>query len=117
MARKGRKWAATGLVLQVCKRTPEDVQENIEADAIRVGFTVTKKVGNAVIRNRVRRRLKAAANQVIAEAVTGGLDVVVIGRMGTIKRPFGALTKDLKTALRKLKAVKPDAEERKVEQD
>ncbi len=78
----------------------------MEADAVRVGFTVTKKVGNAVIRNRVRRRLRAVADAVLPDSVACGLDLVIIGRMGTIKRPFPALIRDLQTALKKLKADK-----------
>ena len=68
--------------------------------------TVTKKVGNSVIRNRVRRRLRAVAEAVLLGAEVSGLDLVIIGRTGTIKRPYPALIKDLKTALRKLKVDK-----------
>jgi len=103
-AKQGRKWATHGLVLQVHQRTRQGRDDDIEADAVRVGFTVTKKVGNSVIRNRVRRRLRAVADEVLPRSVIGGLDLVIIGRMGTIKRPYSALVKDLQTALRKLKA-------------
>ena len=95
-----------GLVLQVRNRAPQEAQGEIEADSVRVGFTVTKKVGNSVIRNRVRRRLRAVADEVLPVIVTCGLDLVIIGRAGTIKRPYLALVKDLKTALKKLKANK-----------
>lgn len=93
-----------GLVLQVRPRISQGDDEDVEADAVRVGFTVTKKVGNSVIRNRVRRRLRAVADEVLPETAASGLDLVIIGRMGTIKRPYPALVKDLQTALRKLKA-------------
>ena len=105
-AKQGQKWAAGGLVLQVRKRTPQDVVDDLEADAVRVGFTVTKKVGNSVVRNRVRRRLRAVADEVLPKTVACGLDLVIIGRMGTIKRPYSALVNDLQTALKKLKADK-----------
>ena len=95
-----------GLVLQVRKRVAWEVLVEFDANAIRVGFTVTKKVGNSVIRNRVRRRLRAVADQVLVDTAAGGLDLVIIGRMGTIERPYTALIKDLKTALIKLKADK-----------
>ena len=95
-----------GLVLQVRNRAPQEAQGEIEADAVRVGFTVTKKVGNSVIRNRVRRRLRAVADEVLPVIVASGLDLVIIGRAGTIRRPYLALVKDLKTALKKLKANK-----------
>jgi len=94
----------TGLVLQALQRTSQGIDDEIEADAVRVGFTVTKKVGNSVVRNRVRRRLRAVADEVLPETALGGLDLVIIGRMGTIKRPYPALVKDLQMALRKLKA-------------
>ena len=57
----------------------------------RLGFTVTKKVGNAVIRNRTRRRLKEAARLLLRERVVVGVDLVVIGRDGTRARPFTLL--------------------------
>ncbi len=65
---------------------------------------MTKKVGNAVIRNRVRRRLKAAAAEVLPNYLLNGQDLVIIGQLVTIKRPFAALKKDLETAIRKLNA-------------
>ncbi len=86
------------------QRIGQDTDIDLAADVVRVGFTVTKKVGNSVVRNRVRRRLRAVADEVLPNAALGGLDLVIIGRMGTIKRPFVALVKDLQTALRKLKA-------------
>jgi len=104
-ARSGKKWVAVGLVLQMRQRDNGDHPDVENVNAVRVGFTVTKKVGNAVIRNRVRRRLKAAAAEVLAPLVRDGLDLVIIGRMATIKRPFDALKKDLATALIKLTAV------------
>ena len=105
-ARQGRKWAMEGLVLQVRKRVAWEVLVEFDANAIRVGFTVTKKVGNSVIRNRVRRRLRAVADQVLVDTAASGLDLVIIGRMGTINRPYPALIKDLKIALKKLKVDK-----------
>jgi len=105
-ARQGRKWAMEGLVLQVRKRISQEATKALKSNAIRVGFTVTKKVGNSVIRNRVRRRLRAVADTVLAETAASGLDLVIIGRMGTINRPYPALIKDLKIALKKLKVDK-----------
>ena len=102
VAREGRKWAAPGLVLQACERR---VRSGAKTDRrARIGFTVTKKVGNAVIRNRVRRRLKADAETVFAAHGAADMDFVVIGRAATIKRPFKLLVSDLEKALRKLDA-------------
>ena len=57
---------------------------------MRVGFTVTKKVGNAVVRNRVKRRLRAVAAEVFPRLGRAGTDYVVIGRLATLTRPFEA---------------------------
>jgi ribonuclease P protein component len=93
VAAKGRKAPTTGLVLQALLRDDD-------APA-RLGFTVTKKVGNAVIRNRTRRRLKEAARLLLAERPVTGVDLVVIGRDATRKRGFLALQDDLRRALTK----------------
>ena len=101
LARSGRKWATPGLVLQSRQRKDAKTKSR---DGIRVGFTVTKKVGKAVIRNRARRRLKAAAGDVIAKHGQDLTDYVLIGRAGTLKRPYALLVADLKTAMQKLNA-------------
>lgn len=66
---------------------------------IRIGFTVSKKVGNAPQRNRARRRLRAIADLVLFKKARSGYDLVLIGRKETVTRPFADLEKDLKTAL------------------
>ena len=101
ITRRGQKWATSGLVLQSHRR--RDV-ETTSRNGIRVGFTVTKKVGNAVIRNRTRRRLKAVAGDVIATHGQDLFDYVLIGRAGTLKRPYALLVSDLKTAMQRLNA-------------
>ncbi len=73
-----------------------------DVDGHRVGFTVTKKVGNAVVRNRVKRRLREAARIELGEAGQAGFDYVVIGRKATIDREFGRLREDLAKAVRKV---------------
>jgi ribonuclease P protein component len=92
-AAKGRKVATHGLVLQVLSRDDQ-------APA-RIGFTVTKKIGNAVVRNRTRRRLKEAARLELARHSITGVDLVLIGRDGTRGRAFPELRDDLRRALRK----------------
>ena len=101
-AAKGRKWAAPGLVLQAQKQT------DAEAPA-RIGFTVTKKVGKAHIRNRAKRRLRSVAGEVLALAARPGYDYVLIGRAGTISRSYPDLTRDLETALANVHAQKQNA--------
>jgi ribonuclease P protein component len=71
---------------------------------LRVGFTVSRKVGNAVERNRVRRRLRAAAELVMPTHARQDCDYVVIGRRQTLTRPFSALVQDFERALRKVGA-------------
>lgn len=69
---------------------------------VRLGFTVTKKVGNSVVRNRTRRRMREAARLLLREAAPAGVDLVLIGRDSTRKRPFPQLIEDLRRALAKL---------------
>ncbi len=80
-------------------------------DGVRLGFTVTKKVGNAVMRNRVRRRLKEAARISFAQtgAQTGlaGMDYVLVGRLDAASLPFPSLIADLKQALARAHTAKP----------
>ena len=92
-ARSGRKAVLPGLVLQAL---------TLEQGAARIGFTVTKKVGNAVIRNRTRRRLKEAARLLLRDRRLGSVDLVLIGRDGTRTRPFPALMDDISRALDKV---------------
>jgi len=93
VAAKGRKVPTPGLVLQTLARQ--------DAGPARVGFTVTKKVGNAVIRNRTRRRLKEAARLLLKAVPVHGVDLVLVGREATRGRDFAALQDDLRHALGK----------------
>ncbi len=91
VAAKGRKAAAKGVVVQALARP--------EADGVRLGFTVTKKVGNAVVRNRTRRRLREAVKLYLADHALPPADLVLIGRDSTRKRRFDLLIGDIGTAL------------------
>jgi ribonuclease P protein component len=70
----------------------------------RVGFTVTKKVGNAVERNRIRRRLREVVRLTRAAAMQPGHDYVLIGRRSALNAPFGRLTDDFARALDRVHA-------------
>lgn len=72
--------------------------------AKRVGYTVSKKVGGAVVRNRMKRRFRALAAELLPSAGLSGADHVLIGRSSGIERDFASLRSDLTTALRKLAA-------------
>ena len=100
VARGGKKCAMPGLVLQAHEHQIHPKER--ATDTIKVGFTVTKRVGNSVVRNRVRRRLRAAANVVLQEHAAKGNDYVIIGRTGTTQRNFDGLVKDLESGLQKL---------------
>jgi ribonuclease P protein component len=101
------KWVTPGLILQARRRpsTPASGEPRTAAagdspeDLVRVGFTVSRKVGDAVRRNRARRRLRAVAGEVMAERGRPGYDYVLIGRGATVERPYAALIEDLETAL------------------
>jgi ribonuclease P protein component len=68
--------------------------------AVRVGFTCSKKVGNAVARNRAKRRLRALAREVLPEAGRPGWDYVLIGRPGiTVTRDFATMLAELRSAI------------------
>ena len=69
---------------------------------MRVGFTVTKKIGGAVVRNRMKRRFRALAAAVLSESGVPGADHVLIGRGGGIERPYGDLKAELAKACAKL---------------
>lgn len=94
MASKGRKAPSPGLVLQAMQRNDEL--------PVRLGFTVTKKVGNAVVRNRTRRRLREAARLLLRQTPATGADLVLVGRDTTRARPFTLLIDDLRRSLAKL---------------
>jgi ribonuclease P protein component len=87
----------TGFVLLVRPRGDGD-------PAMRLGLTVSKKVGNAVVRNRMKRRFRELARSVLPEAGVAGADHVLIGRAGGIERPYAELVADLRRALAKLAA-------------
>ena len=88
-AARGAKWVTPGLILQCWQRDDDN--------SSRIGFTVTKRVGNAVVRNRVKRRLREVVQQDKAHVETG-YDYVVIGRKSTIDREFSELGQDLSGA-------------------
>ena len=87
-----------GLVLQAAPCPPGKSR----AETVRVGFTASRKVGNAVVRNRAKRRLRAVAAEVLARDGRWGTDYVLIARAGTGERAYAELVGDLAAALRRV---------------
>jgi ribonuclease P protein component len=93
-AAKGRRVPAGSFVLQVHERG--------DTAAARFGFTVSKKVGSATERNRVRRRLRDIVRRHAALAALAGHDYVLIGRRAALSMPFAAMTAEFTGALTRL---------------
>ncbi|PCG15468.1 MULTISPECIES: ribonuclease P protein component [Sphingomonas] len=91
-ANAGRRSPMPGFVLLVRPREDDD-------PAMRIGITVTKKIGNAVVRNRIKRRFRALAREVLPAAGMAGADHVLIGRAPALDRDWSALVADLDKAL------------------
>jgi ribonuclease P protein component len=85
-----------GFVLLVRERGDED-------PTMRLGITVTKKIGGAVVRNRMKRRFRELAREILPSSGIAGADHVLIGREGGIERPYPQLRDELAKALAKLK--------------
>src|SRR5262249_21142118 len=94
-AATGAKVPTAAFVLQARKRG--------EHGPVRVGFTVSRKVGTAVERNRVRRRLREIVRLSAATGLSAGHDYVLIGRRAALLLPFEQITEDFKRALRRLR--------------
>jgi ribonuclease P protein component len=100
-----RKWVTPGVILQAAEARPEPTGQPVLP--IRIGFTCSKKVGNAVARNRAKRRLRAAAASIMANEAAVFQDYVLIGRQETLRRPYALLLQDLRTALKRVGALRP----------
>ena len=92
-AARGRKASGTAFVLQVRSRA--------DGRPARIGFTVTKKIGGAVVRNRMKRRFRALAREIMPAKGVPGADHVMIGRAKGIERDFSLLRIELTAALDK----------------
>ncbi len=75
--------------------------------AMRIGITVTKKIGGAVVRNRMKRRFRALARELLPTSGIEGADHVLIGRDGGIERDFDALRIELGKALARVRRAEP----------
>jgi ribonuclease P protein component len=91
-ANAGKRASTPGFILLVRDRKDAD-------PAMRVGFTVTKKIGGAVVRNRMKRRFRALAREIVPVKGITGADHVMIGRSRGIEREFSLLRSELAAAL------------------
>ncbi|HWI87078.1 MAG TPA: ribonuclease P protein component [Sphingomonas sp.] len=96
-ANAGRRVPMPGFVLLVRPRTDDD-------PVMGMGFTVTKKIGGAVVRNRMKRRFRALAREILPEAGMPGADHVLIGRSGGVERDCRLLGRELRKALGKARS-------------
>lgn len=96
-ANAGKRAPTPGFVLLVRQRDDGD-------PAIRLGITVTRKIGGAVVRNRMKRRFRALGREILPAQGLVGADHVMIGRSSGVERDFQALRADLTGALRRLGA-------------
>jgi ribonuclease P protein component len=104
----GERYSAPSLVLQARKREKRPGEEpSLDPRVARFGFTATKTLGSAVVRNRARRRLKEAVRLAGGHHAAEGYDYVLIAREGTVQRPFPELIRDLERALAKVHEPKP----------
>jgi ribonuclease P protein component len=89
------------MIVQLAERSPAEDSEQV-LPPLHVGFTASRKVGNAVKRNRARRRLRAVVQAVCPSFVFSGKDIVLIARSLTVTAPFTDLLRDFRQALNRL---------------
>lgn len=98
--RGGSRWSAPAFVLETKKR--KTAPDGVSVPGARFGFTITKKIGNAVVRNKIRRRLKAALEPLVDSLAQPANDYVVVARRAAFDIPFATLQKDLERALQRV---------------
>lgn len=96
----GNKWVTPTLILQTHQRDTHSTP--------RLGFTVTKKLGNAVIRNRIKRRLKGVADEVLEQKCKPGHDYVIVGRKAALSAEHAHILRDMLMASQKIHGMAPN---------
>jgi ribonuclease P protein component len=112
--RGGRRQSTPAFLIEMRERSAAMTRGGSRnAAGPRFGFTITKKIGNAVTRNRIRRRLKAAFAANTKDAALGACDYVIVARHAALDRPFDQLLGDVSRALAALHNVKSRQADRK----
>lgn len=99
VAASGKKFITSSFILQMARRA---AGHPVPACDVRVGFTVTKKMGGAVIRNRIKRRLREAVKETLVRHGQAGCDYVVISRHKALDCDFSELKRDMEFAFTKI---------------
>ena len=97
--RGGRRCNGLAFLLE-SKPSPDDAFDT--ATTPRFGFTITKKLGNAVLRNRIRRRLRHAIDDLAGDVARAGFDYVIVARRAAATQPFDELKKDLERCFQRV---------------
>lgn len=103
----GRRFRSSTFLVQVRDAAPDE-----ERDGLKLGLTASRKTGNAVQRNRIRRRLRAAAAKALQDQSHRCCDVVIVARAEAIGTPFERLVADLSVAIDRARPQKPQADRR-----
>ena len=102
--RGGYRFASPACVIEAKRRRGQSPgSRTIALDSARFGYTVTKKLGNAVVRNKIRRRLKAAVADVAPALAVEQFDYVVVARRAAFDMPFAELTAHVSSSLRRIR--------------
>lgn len=107
-ANSGKKFITNSFIVQLRAR---EAAHPMGTEAIRFGYTVTKKMGNSVIRSRIKRRLREAVRAAALPLATAGYDYVIISRHKALDCPYCDLLRDMQFAFSRISAnKKPSAE-------
>jgi len=112
-AEHGRRFRSSAVMAQVRDAAPDEARKGGEPVGLRLGLTASRKTGNAVKRNRIRRRLREAAKQALASQTERPCDIVIVARSDVLTARFKALVADLSIAIDRAKPHKPHADRRR----